>query len=104
MANSAKYELKGSRWRLLDIFEETMGRFEDLDRIFQLTEKVFEKIRKEALEQSEGSLKILTGWGQRYDIEQLMEHAIVHVLRNQRLIPKIQIEGFEEKALDNGSP
>ena len=32
--------------------------------------------------------KILVRWGQQYDIEQLMEHAIVHVLRHRRQIEK----------------
>jgi hypothetical protein len=29
---------------------------------------------------------MMTSWGQLYDIEQLMEHAIVHVLRHRRQI------------------
>ncbi len=35
---------------------------------------------------------IITRWGQRYDIEQLLEHAIVHILRHRR-----QIERFLQK-------
>lgn len=29
------------------------------------------------------------GWGQHYDFEQLMEHAIVHVMRHRRQIEKL---------------
>ncbi len=39
---------------------------------------------------------IITNWGQRYDIEQLLEHAIVHILRHRR-----QIERFLQKLNSN---
>ena len=32
---------------------------------------------------------ILTNWGQTYDFEQLLEHAIVHVLRHRRQIERL---------------
>ena len=32
--------------------------------------------------------KIITSWGQRYDIDQLLEHAIVHVLKHRRQIER----------------
>ena len=44
------------------------------------------------LEEMDNSKKILTNWGQRFDIDQLMEHAIVHILRHRR-----QIENFLKK-------
>jgi uncharacterized damage-inducible protein DinB len=40
------------------------------------------------MEENDNSKKILTGWGQLYDVEQLMEHAIVHVLRHRRQVEK----------------
>ena len=61
----------------------------DLDEMFSFTEKVFSEIKDTELEQYDEALKIKTGWGQLYDIEQLMEHAIVHVLRHKRQIEKI---------------
>jgi hypothetical protein len=33
-------------------------------------------------------LDILTRWGQHYDIEQMLEHAIVHILRHRRQIER----------------
>lgn len=36
--------------------------------------------------------KIKVNWGQQYDIEQLLEHAIVHILRHRR-----QIERFKQR-------
>ncbi len=34
---------------------------------------------------------IITSWGQDYDFEQLLEHAIVHILRHRRQIEKFLI-------------
>jgi hypothetical protein len=61
----------------------------DLDKMFAYTVFVFEGIYDTDLEIYEEAKKIKTGWGQYYDIEQLMEHAIVHVLRHQRQINTI---------------
>jgi uncharacterized damage-inducible protein DinB len=62
---------------------------EELTNVFNYTEKVFEEIKDHELEQMDDSLKIKSGWGQLYDIEQLMEHAIVHILRHNRQIKNI---------------
>jgi hypothetical protein len=37
---------------------------------------------------------INAGWGVRYDVEQLLEHAIVHVLRHRRQIEKFMWQGL----------
>lgn len=62
----------------------------DIEAAFRFTEKVFEEIRDEDMEQFDTSRKILTGWGQVYDVEQMMEHAIVHILRHRRQIEKLK--------------
>lgn len=61
---------------------------EDLVAMFRYTEQVFSEVREDELEQYEETLKIRTGWGQLYDIEQLTEHAIVHILRHTRQIKR----------------
>lgn len=61
---------------------------QDLDNMLAFTEKIFAGIKDTELEQNDNSLKILTSWGQQYDIEQLMEHAIVHILRHRRQIKR----------------
>ena len=61
----------------------------DLTNVFTFTENVFLEITDSELEQFDNSLKIKTVWGQQYDIEQLTEHAIVHILRHKRQIEKI---------------
>jgi uncharacterized damage-inducible protein DinB len=68
---------------------------EDLTNVFTYTETVFKEIKDDELEQFDNSFKIKTGWGQWYDIEQMMEHAIVHVLRHKRQIDKIKYNGFK---------
>lgn len=40
------------------------------------------------------SAVINAGWGVRYDAEQLLEHAIVHVLRHRRQIEKFMRQGL----------
>jgi uncharacterized damage-inducible protein DinB len=67
---------------------------EDLVNVFSYTENIFKEINDDELEQMDDSLKIKSGWGQLYDIEQMMEHAIVHVLRHNR-----QIERFKHAKL-----
>ena len=76
--------------RPVKIYHFTTSKYlSDLDEMFSFTEKVFSEIKDTELEQFDESLKMKTGWGQLYDIEQLMEHAIVHVLRHTRQIEKI---------------
>jgi len=63
----------------------------DLSDVFMFTEKVFQDLRDDELLQYEESRKIKTSWGQSYDIEQLTEHAIVHVLRHRRQFERLYI-------------
>lgn len=65
---------------------------EDLDQVFIFTEKVFSAFKDNELEQTDDALKIKAGWGQVYDIEQMAEHAIVHILRHRRQIERIKLQ------------
>jgi uncharacterized damage-inducible protein DinB len=38
-------------------------------------------------------ITIDSGWGVTYDLEQLLEHAIVHILRHRRQIEKFMLQG-----------
>lgn len=51
----------------------------------------FKDINDNQLEESDNNKKLTTSWGQIYDIEQIVEHAIVHVLRHRRQIEKYKI-------------
>ena len=63
---------------------------EDLTNVFAYTENVFKEIKEDDLDQLDNSLKIKAEWGQSYDITQMMEHAIIHILRHKRQIEKIK--------------
>jgi hypothetical protein len=63
---------------------------EDLANVFTFTENIFKEIKDNELEQLDNLLKIRTAWGQWYDIEQMTEHAIIHILRHKRQIDKIK--------------
>jgi len=86
------HNLKGHTIKRQDkIFHLTIKEYlQDLTYAFTFTENVFKEIQDTELEQFEDSLKIKTNWGQLYDIEQMTEHAIVHILRHKRQIEKIK--------------
>ncbi|NLR77409.1 DinB family protein [Chitinophaga eiseniae] len=64
---------------------------QSLTDAFVFTVNVFSKIPDNELEEFDPAKKIATRWGQVYDIEQLMEHAIVHVMRHRRQIEKFKL-------------
>ena len=74
----------------------TQEYLDDLTNVFSFTENIFKELKDNELEQFDDSLKIKSGWGQLYDIEQMTEHAIVHILRHRR-----QIERFKT-LIDSG--
>jgi len=51
-----------------------------LDDMFKFNEKLFEDHHRIQLEEYDPNKKINVKWGQKYDVEQLFEHAIVHIL------------------------
>ena len=59
---------------------------EELQNMFQYNVQLFEDYPKIKLEEHDNEKKILVRWGQRYDVDQLMKHAIVHILRHRRQI------------------
>ena len=50
-----------------------------LDDMFAFTTDTFKNIEDSQLEQPDNGKKMMTSWQQSYDIEQLVEHAIVHI-------------------------
>lgn len=59
-----------------------------LDEMFIFNEKLFEDHPRIRLEEYDASKKFKVRWGQRYDVEQMIEHAIVHILRHRRQIER----------------
>lgn len=65
---------------------------EALDKVFQESEAIFEAYPQMKLEEHDPQKKILTRWGQLYDPEQLMEHAVMHILRHRRQIERFLVK------------
>jgi hypothetical protein len=63
----------------------------DLEKVWTFTNQTFANIYDTEIEEMDNAKKIHTAWGQLYDIEQLMEHAIVHILRHRRQIEKYKL-------------
>lgn len=65
---------------------------EALKEMFLDTESVFEMYPTITLEEFNQDKKMHVRWGQYYDVEQLMEHAIVHILRHRRQIERFLLK------------
>lgn len=68
--------------------ESAQAYMNELDQALAYNVLLFKDFPNIGLEENDPSKKILTNWGQRYDVEQLMEHAIVHVMRHRRQIER----------------
>jgi uncharacterized damage-inducible protein DinB len=64
----------------------------ELNKMFAYCEQLFDDHPSLNIEEHDNSKKIHVRWEQNYDVEQLLEHAIVHVLRHRRQIEKFIIE------------
>lgn len=63
----------------------------ELDAAFNFTVQTFEAYPDIQLEVYEAEHKMRVRWGQLYDVEQIMEHAIVHILRHRRQIERMRL-------------
>jgi uncharacterized damage-inducible protein DinB len=63
-----------------------------LESMLEYTAQTLEG-RWEMTDEEIESITMPTGWGVTYDLEQLLEHAIVHVLRHRRQIEKFMLQG-----------
>lgn len=61
--------------------------FAEIDKMMDYSNEIFENGQSITAEEMEG-IYFKTKWEVRYNIDQLMEHAIVHVLRHRRQIQK----------------
>jgi len=67
-------------------FTEISPYISQLNAGFVYNENLFVQQPGITLEEFNSNKKIHTRWGQEYDVEQMLEHAIVHVLRHRRQI------------------
>jgi uncharacterized damage-inducible protein DinB len=70
-------------------YTNTQTYIEKLQLMYNNCERFFLQNTNIKIEELDNAKKITTGWGQLYDIEQLLEHAIVHILRHSRQIKKM---------------
>jgi hypothetical protein len=56
--------------------------------MFAYTERVFADYPTANLDERSDAKKIHTRWGQVYDIDQLLEHAVMHIHRHRRQIQR----------------
>ncbi|MFN8368691.1 MAG: DinB family protein [Candidatus Kapaibacterium sp.] len=70
-----------------------------LHTMYNDTVTLFNDIAEYEMDEYNPEKKIQAYWGQLYDYEQLMEHAIVHILRHRRQIERfiehLQVSGTE---------
>jgi uncharacterized damage-inducible protein DinB len=59
-----------------------------LDKMFDYNVQLFADYPNLQLEEFDNDKKVHTAWGQVFDIDQLFEHAIVHILRHRRQIER----------------
>ena len=59
-----------------------------LDDMFAFNVQLFADYPDLTWEEFDNDKKILVRWGQRFDVEQLFEHAVVHILRHRRQIER----------------
>lgn len=88
------HNLKGhNKTRPEKTFHSTVSKYiDDLNNVFAFTEKIFGEFTDDEMEPLNNPLKIQSTWGQLYDVEQMTEHAIVHILRHRRQLEKIKIQ------------
>lgn len=69
-----------------------------LDRMFLYSENLFQDYPTIKLEEYDSNKKVKVRWGQEYDVDQLFEHAIVHILRHRRQIERFKLKLANENA------
>ena len=74
-----------------EIFKTAREYQRELKKMFENNEKLFKDYPNIILEETNNEKKILTKWNQQYDVEQLFEHAIVHILKHRRQIERFKL-------------
>ena len=64
---------------------------EALDKMFEFNEQLFLDFPELSMESFQKNDLITSSWETLYDVEQLFEHAIVHILRHRRQIEKFKL-------------
>ncbi|KQM74722.1 hypothetical protein ASE74_01670 [Pedobacter sp. Leaf216] len=67
-------------------FDEVLPYISLIQEALNYNEDFFNRNPNITMEELNPARKINTRWGQQYDVEQMLEHAIVHILRHRRQI------------------
>ena len=62
-----------------------------LRQMFRYNEQLFDDHPTLQICELDNDKKLVTRWGQQFDVEQLIEHAIVHILRHRRQIERFKL-------------
>jgi len=81
-----------------ELLASAAGYQKALDEMFRYNVKFFDDYPGIAMHEFDNDKKIKVRWGQSYDVEQLFEHAIVHVLRHRRQIERFIIKLSKREA------
>lgn len=87
-----KHEGENVDYREKEILETAEAYNEALDQMIAYTEKMMDDYPNMNLEENDNSKKLVTRWGQMYNVDQLLEHAIVHILRHRRQIERFLLK------------
>jgi hypothetical protein len=60
----------------------------ELRRMIDYNLKQLYELNRESVEEKMFSVKFVTRWGEEFNFEQILEHAIVHILRHRRQVEK----------------
>ena len=67
---------------------------QELDRVLAYTSDTLVPVTEHTFSDMKNIIEV--SWGQRFDFDQLMEHAIVHILRHRRQIERFKIKLAEK--------
>lgn len=67
----------------------------ELRRMIDYNLKHLYEMNREIIEEKMFVIKFITRWGEEFNFEQILEHAIVHILRHRRQVQKFI--GFKDK-------
>lgn len=79
-------------YRKPDLLHSSSDYITALREMFEFNESLFSENPNIQLEEHNLAKKMKVVWGQSYDVEQIMEHAIVHILRHRRQIERFLIK------------
>ncbi len=79
-------------YRKNTLLSDVPAYIEGLQSMFTYNEQLFLDYPKITLNEKDVSKQVITSWKQHYDVETLMEHAIVHILRHRRQIARFLLK------------